>query len=72
MKNNEKTVVAALSCTFAVVAYLIAKSAIAGEAAKSASIQTTSRSELASIDQILAQIHHCNKTITIRSQSLSS
>jgi microbial collagenase len=72
MKSNKKTLVTTLSCTFALAAYLIADSAIAGEIAKSASKKTMSNNELASINQILAQVHHCNTTITIRSQSLSS
>jgi len=72
MTKNKKTLVTALSCTFAAAAYLIAESAIAGEAPKSAPKQDTNNSELASLEQILTQVHHCNKTITIRSQSLSS
>ncbi len=69
MKDSRKTLVTALSCSFALAAYLIAESAIAGEVAK---VSTTDKDDLASIEQILAQVHHCNKSITIRSQSLST
>ncbi|KGJ96970.1 collagenase [Colwellia psychrerythraea] len=72
MSNNKKAIITVLSGTFALGAYLIADSVMAGQAETPAKIQTTDNSKLASIEKILTQVHHCNKSITIRSQALSS
>ncbi|WP_019026970.1 collagenase [Colwellia piezophila] len=71
MKNTKKPLVTALSFAFALVAYLIADSAIAGQVPDAVPPKATDNAELANIEQILSQVHHCNKSITLRSQGLT-
>lgn len=70
MKKNNKALVTVLSGSFALAAYLIANSAIANEASITQS-KTATNEQLARVEQVLKQVHHCNKSITIRSQALS-
>lgn len=74
MKNNKKpkALATVLSCTFVVAAYLIANSAIAAEAPKAEVKKSKANETLAKLEEVLTQVHHCNKTITLRSQSLSA
>ena len=77
MKNTHKPLLTVLSASFALVAYLIADSAIANETSASTQVKVTTQSKVAvneqlpSVEQVLQQVHHCNKSITIRSQALS-
>lgn len=71
-KNKTKPLITALSCTFAVGAYFIADAVMASQAPTTATKQVSDNLPLASIEQVLTQVHHCNKSITIRSQGLSS
>jgi len=71
MKNTNKALLTVLSGSFALAACLIANSAIANEVTASTPSETTTIEQLASVEQVLKQVHHCNKSITIRSQALS-
>jgi len=70
MKKNNKALLTVLSGSFALAAYLIADSAIANEVSASTQSKTTNE-QLTRVEQVLKQVHHCNKSITIRSQALS-
>jgi len=71
MKNTNKPLLTVLSGSFALAAYLIANSAIANEVSATKQSKTTTNEQLARVEQVLKQVHHCNKSITIRSQALS-
>ena len=72
MNNTKKPLITALSCTFALAAYFIADSVIASEALVVKQSKVTDDTPLASVDEVLKNVQHCNKSITIRSQGLSS
>ena len=71
MKNTNNPLLTVLTGSFALVAYLIADSAIANETSATTQSKVTVNEQLPSVEQILTQVHHCNKSITIRSQALS-
>ncbi|HBY87688.1 MAG TPA: collagenase [Colwellia sp.] len=71
MKNTNNPLLTVLTGSFALVVYLIADSAIANETSATTQSKVTVNEQLPSVEQILTQVHHCNKSITIRSQALS-
>lgn len=71
MKNINKPLLTVLSGSFALSACLITNSAIANELSATTQSKTTTNEQLARVEQVLTQVHHCNKSITIRSQALS-
>ncbi len=72
MKNAKTPLITVLSCSFALAAYCIADSAMANETpAAVVQNKSTANKQLAGVELVLIQVHHCNKSITIRSQALS-
>ncbi len=73
MNNHKKLkrLKAIISGALVTATYVIAGSSIAGEVPNAKNKKVLSNEAVASIDKVLSQTHHCNKTITIRSQSLS-
>jgi len=58
MKDNRNSLVTVLSCSFALVAYLIADSVIAGQLTVSAAQnKVTAVQQVTSVEQVLKQVH---------------
>ncbi|PKG81093.1 hypothetical protein CXF85_20255 [Colwellia sp. 75C3] len=61
MNNTKKPLITVLSCTFALVAYLIADSVMASEAPMLKKCKVTSDAQLVSEEEVLKNVPHCNK-----------
>ncbi len=69
---NKKPLTRVLHDTFSLSIYLIAGAILTTQAQEKNAKHVPDKQPLASIEQVLKQVHHCNQSITIRSQALSS